>query len=376
MAKKKELLSTTCSERAIAPPQAEALPDKLLTDLVGIIENRKQTIYRQVNSGVVLTFWEVGKRVNEEILENERAEYGKQIVSTLSTQLQIRYGNNFELRSFRRMLQFAEQFSDAEIVSALPTQLSWSHIVELLPIENMEAKLYYAEEAANGNLSTRDLRHLIARKAYERRDIANLNLTSLSRVPFNTFKDPYLLDALDLRENFLEADLEKAIVRELEKFILEFGQGFSFIARQKRLIFNDTDYYADLVFFNRDLKRLVAVELKTGKFRTEYKAQMEMYLRLLNDQERREGEGQPIGILLCTSADRALVEYLELDKIGIAVAEFWARFPSKEEFERRIKEITAEASERLERRKSKSKGTVPKQVDYFLESKDDNPDED
>jgi predicted nuclease of restriction endonuclease-like (RecB) superfamily len=329
-----------------------------------------------VNSGVVLTFWEVGKRVNEEILGNERAEYGKQIVSTVSTQLQTRYGSNFALRSLRRMLQFAAQYSDAEIVSTLSTQLSWCHIIELLPIKSMEAKLYYAEEAATGNLSVHDLRHLIARKAYERRDIANLNLTSLSRVPFNTFKDPYLLDALDLRENFLEADLEKAIVRELEKFILEFGQGFSFIARQKRLIFNDTDYYADLVFFNRDLKRLVAVELKTGKFKAIYKAQMEMYLRLLNEQEKREGEGQPIGIILCTSADRALVEFLEMDKVGIAVAEFWARFPSQAEFERRIQEITAEARERLERRKHKALGEVPKQIDYFIEPKDDNDDED
>jgi len=374
MAKKKDNLPTTAGKKEVA--KAEALPEKLLADLVGIIESRKQTMCRQVNSGVVLTFWEVGKRINEEILGNERAEYGKQIVSTVSTQLQMRYGHNFALRSLRRMLQFAAQFSDEQIVSTLSTQLSWSHIIELLPVQPMDAKLYYANEAAQGEMGVHDLRHLISRKAYERRDIANMNLTHLSRVPFNTFKDPYLLDALDLRENFLEADLEKAIVRELEKFILEFGQGFSFIARQKRLIFNDTDYYADLVFFNRDLKRLVAVELKTGKFRAEYKAQMELYLRLLNEQERREGEGEPIGIILCTSADRQLVEFMELDKIGIAVAEFWSRFPSQAEFERRIKEITAEARERLERRRLKAIGEVPKQIDYFLEPKDDKPDED
>jgi len=362
----------------LTPPMVtDTLPDnKLLGDLVGIIESRKQYICRHANSGVVLMFWEVGKRVNEEILGNERAEYGKRIVSTVSTQLQARYGHNFALRSLRRMLQFADQFGDAKIVSTLSTQLSWSHIIELLPLKSMEAKLYYAEESAQANLTVHDLRHLISRKGYERRDIANLNLTHLSRVPFNTFKDPYLLDALDLKDNFLEADLEKAIVRELEKFVLEFGQGFSFIARQKRLIFNDIDYYADLLFFHRDLKRLVAIELKTGKFQPQYKGQMEMYLRLLNEQERRDGEGEPIGIILCSSADRQLVEFLEMDRAGIAVAEFWSKLPSKEEFKRKLGEIAAEARERLERRKLKALGDIPKDIPYFIEPKDDNPDED
>ena len=350
--------------------------DKLFADLIGIIESRKQNIYRYANSGVVLMFWEVGKRINDEILGNERAEYGKQIVSTVSTQLQAKYGHNFALRSLRRMLQFATQFSDERIVSTLSTQLSWSHIIEILPIKSIEAKLYYAEETAKGNISVHDLRHLISRKAYERRDIANLNLTHLSRVPFNTFKDPYLLDALDLRENFLEADLEKAIVRELEKFVLEFGQGFSFVSRQKRLILGDTDYYADLLFYNRDLKRLIAIELKTGKFKPEYKGQMEMYLRLLNEQERREGEEQPIGIILCTGADRQLVEFLEMDKAGIAVAEFWSKLPSKKDFERKLQEIATEAKERIARRSRKDLGDTAKQVSYFFESKDDNPDED
>jgi len=376
MAKKKENLPKAVGNGVIAKTQANPATDKLLDDLVGIIEGRKENIYRQVNSGLVLTFWEVGKRVNDEILGNERAEYGKKIVSTVSTQLQARYGDNYAVRSLRRMIQFATQFSDEKIVSTLSTQLSWSHIIELLPLEKMDAKLYYANEAAVARLSVHDLRHLISRKGFERRDIANLSLTHLSQVPFNVFKDPYLLDELGLKENFLEADLEKAIVCELEKFVLEFGQGFSFIARQKRLIFNETDYYVDLLFFHRDLKRLVAIELKTGKFLPMYKAQMEMYLRLLNEQERREGENEPIGIILCSSADRQLVEFLQMDKAGIAVAEFWAKFSSKEDFERKLAAIAAEARERLERRKLKGAGEIPKQVEYFIEPKDDHPDED
>ena len=150
-----------------------------------------------------------------------------------------------------------------------------------------------------------------------------MKLSNRSKVPFNTFKDPVLLDLLGLKENFLEADLEKAIVTELEKFILEFGRGFSFVARQKKITFEGEDYFVDLLFYNRDLRRLVAVELKLGKFKLEYKGQMEGYLRLLNKFERKEGEEQPIGIILCTGANRHMVELLEMDKAGIAVSEFW-----------------------------------------------------
>ena len=207
------------------------LPDDLFSDLVGIIESRKKAMYRQVNSGAVMMLWEIGNRINKEILGNERAEYGKQISATVSHQLQTRYGKSFERSNLTRMMKFAREFTDLKIVATLSHQLSWGHIKDLLPLENMDARLYYAEEAAKHNLGVRDLRHMISRKAYERREISNLKLSNQSKVPFNTFKDPVLLDLLGLKENFLEADLEKAIVTELEKFILEFGRGFSFVAR-------------------------------------------------------------------------------------------------------------------------------------------------
>jgi len=351
--------------------------DKLLSDLVGIIESRKQAMCRQVNSDVVLTFWEVGKRVNEEILKKERAEYGKQITVTVSQQLQKLYGNSFEHSNLTRMSKFAREFADVKTVSAIAQQLSWSHILSLLPLKSVEAKLYYAEEAAKHSLGVRDLRHLIARKGYERRDIANLALSNRSGVPFNVFKDPYLLDALGLKENFLEADLEKAIVIELEKFILEFGEGFCFIARQKRIIFEGKDYYIDLLLFNRDLRRLVAVELKLGEFKMEYKGQMEGYLRLLNRLERKAGEEQPIGIILCTSANRGEIELLEMDKAGIAVSEYWTKLPPKEQFEHKLQEIMAEVRERLDRRKLQGRVESFKQLQHFIEPKpNDYPDED
>jgi len=246
-----------------------------------------------------------------------------------------------------------------------------------LPLKTEEARLYYAEEAIKHRLGVRDLKHMISRKAYERREIANLELSSQSGVPFNAFKDPYLLDILDLKENYLEADLEKAIVAELEKFILEFGHGFSFVARQKRITFEGHGYVVDLLFFNRELRRLVAVELKLGEFKMEYKGQMEGYLRLLNRLERKEGEEQPIGIILCTGANRHMVELLEMDRAGIAVSEYWTELPSKERFENKLQEIMTEARERLERRGLHARGENPKRPLYFIEPKpDDYPDED
>jgi hypothetical protein len=185
------------------------------------------------------------------------------------------------------------------------------------------------------------------------------------------FKDPYILDTLGLKENFREADIESAILTELEAFILEFGHGITFVGRQKRFTFDGEDYYPDLLFYHRDLKRLIVIELKLGAFKAEYKGQMEMYLKWLNRYERREGENAPIGLILCTKASRKQIELLELDKAGIAVSEYWTALPPKAELERKINEIMQEARERFERRKSLPQSGVHKQIDYFYEPKDD-----
>lgn len=180
--------------------------------------------------------------------------------------------------------------------------------------------MYYAKETVERHLGTRELRRQIARKVYERREIANTQLSEVSAVPFNVFKDPYLLDVLDLKDSYLEADLEKAILIEIEKFILEFGHGFTFVDRQKRMTMDGDDFKLDLLFYHRVLKRLVAIELKVGKFKPEYVGQMEFYLKWLNRYEKQEGENEPIGLILCTKASRNQVELMGLDKSGIAVA--------------------------------------------------------
>jgi predicted nuclease of restriction endonuclease-like (RecB) superfamily len=220
-------------------------------------------------------------------------------------------------------------------------------------------------------LGVRELRRQIARKAFERQEIANAQLTQQSAVPFNLFKDPYLLDTLGLKDNYLEADLEKAILTSLESFILEFGRGFAFVERQKRMTMDGDDYWLDLLFYHRALKRLVAVELKLEKFRPEFKGQMEFYLKWLNRYERQPDENEPVGLILCPKAGRGQLELLEMDKSGIAVAEFWTALPPKQELERKVNEIMREAKERLERRKSLPVGDVRKHIDYFYEPKDD-----
>jgi predicted nuclease of restriction endonuclease-like (RecB) superfamily len=316
-----------------------------------IIEKRKFNAASASNSHVVLMFWEIGKYINSFILGTSRAEYGKKILSTVSTKLVANYGNAFVEANLYRMKRFATVFTDINSIADFIPFLSWSHFCEIMRIKDEQARLFYAKDAAQRQLGIRDLRQQIARKPFERQEIANTQLTENSKIPFNVFKDPYLLDTLGLKDNFLEADLENAILLELEKFILEFGNGFAFMERQKRIIIDGDDFKMDLLFFHRDLRRLVVIELKTGKFKPQYKGQMELYLKWLDRYERKEGENAPLGLILCTEASRNQVELLELDKAGIAVAEYWTNLPPKKMLESKIKEILSEAKERLERRK-------------------------
>ena len=255
-------------------------------------------------------------------------------------------------------------------MATLSPQLSWSHIIELLPLKSDEARVYYAHDVLNRRYGVRELRRQISRKAYERREIANSALTEQSTVPFNAFKDPFLLDILDLKDNYLEADLKKAILADVQKFILEFGRGFAFVDSEKRMPIDGDDVKLDLLFFNRILKRLVVVELKIGSFKAAYKSQMELYLAWLDENERQDGEEPPIGIILCATVNRKKVEMLKMDRAGIAVAEYWTELPPKAVFEQKIKEIMEEAQERLERRKALP-STTQKQIEYYIEQNDE-----
>ncbi|MEI8272399.1 MAG: PDDEXK nuclease domain-containing protein [Paludibacter sp.] len=323
----------------------------LVNELSILIEHSQQQVVWQANSTITLLFWQVGKRINDDILQNKRADYGKQIVPTVSAQLETRFGRNFTEKNVRRMIKFAEQFTDLSIVAALSRQLSWSHFIELLPLKTQEARLFYAQLSAIQVFGIRDLRKQIATKTYERTTLANLQNTSVSTAMSNNFKDPYLLDFLGLQNTYLEKDLEQAILRELESFILELGKGFAFLERQKRMIIDGEDFHLDLLFYHRSLKRLVAVELKLGKFEAKHKGQMELYLKWLDKYEKAEGELPPIGLILCAESSREQIELLEMHKDGIMVAEYWTELPPKKQLEQKIHILLAEAKERLERKK-------------------------
>lgn len=322
---------------------------KLFADVSHLIEQSRQQVAMQANSALTLVFWQVGKRIIDDILQNQRAEYGKQVVPTLAAQLEKLYGRNFTEKNVRRMMQFAEFFPDMQIVVPLARQLSWSHFLVLIPLKNNEQRLFYAELAIDGMLGKRELRKQIANKAFERTAIANIQAAQNENMPINTFKDPYVLDFLGLTNGYLEKDIETAILSELEKFILELGKGFAFVERQKRMIIDGEDFYLDLLFYHRSLRRLVAVELKLGKFQARYKGQMELYLKWLNKNERKEGEEMPIGLILCAESSKEQVELLEMHKDGIMVAEYWTELPSKKELEKKLHIALMEAKERFER---------------------------
>lgn len=325
--------------------------EDLLVELSNLIETSQKQVVSNVNSALSLLFWHVGKKVNDNILQNQRAEYGKQIVVTLARQLEDKYGRNFEEKNLRRMMQFAEQFPDTDIVVPLARHLSWSHFIILLPIKNHEAKVFYAKKAIEENLGKRELRKQIAEKTFERIGLSNTQIPVGSHIPHNTFKDPYFLDFLGLKPDYLENDLESAILRELEKFILELGKGFAFVERQKRMIIDGEDFHLDLLFYHRTLKRLVAIDLKLGKFHAKHKGQMELYLKWLDRYEKKEGEQTPIGLILCAESSREQIELLEMHKDGIIVAEYWTDLPPKNELEKLLHTALIDAKNRLERKK-------------------------
>jgi len=343
----------------------------LFARVAEIIEMRKSSAGAYANREVTLMYWEVGQYINSTVLHDGRAEYGKNILPELAAKLMPKYGRSFSERNLYRMMLFATRFPDATILPELAAKLNWSHFIELLTVKTDEARLYYANDAATRKYGSKELRRQISRKAFERREIVNTGLSPESVVPFNVFRDPYLLDILGLKDNYLEADLEKAILGDLETFILEFGNGFSFVTRQKRMIIDGEDIILDLLFYNRIFKRLVAVELKLGKFKAAYKGQMELYLKWLDRYERQPGEETPIGLILCATASREKIEMLELDRSGIAVAEYWTAMPPKIEFERKIRLILAQAKERLTRRQALIGGDFQRDIDYFFETKDE-----
>ena len=332
----------------------------LVDDLRQIINQTRNRVAVNVNAELTLMYWHIGERINREVLGNERAEYGKQIVLTVSRQLQLEYGDKgFEPRTIRRMMQFASLFPDLQIVTPLVTQLSWSHFLMVMPIKDPLAREFYLTMAASEHWSKRTLESKIDGMLYERTALATkpdeLIKQELSELRENNvlspdivFKSPYFLEFTGLKGMYSEKSLEDSLVAHLEQFILELGNGFTFVERQKRMIIDGEDFYLDLLFYHRRLRRLIAIDLKLGKFKAQYKGQMELYLRWLEAHEMEAGEEQPLGLLLCTEGGDEQIELLQLDKSGIKVAQYMTELPSKELLQRQLHKGLEAAHQRWE----------------------------
>lgn len=338
--------------------EVTAPPISLLGDIKKLIEKSRQSVAVTVNTEMSILYWNIGKRVNKEFLGNQRAEYGKQIVSTLCRQLAVEYGTAFSEKNLRRMMQFADVFPDETIVVSLIRQLSWTHILAIIPIQDKLKRDFYIEMCRLEHWSVRTLRERIDSMLYER--------TAISKKPEETiqneiellkeekrlssdlvFRDPYFLDFLGLKDTYSEKDLESAIIVELQSFIIELGSDFAFLARQKRITIDNEDYHIDLLFFHRRLRCLVAIELKLGKFEATHKGQMELYLRWLEKYEMAEGENSPIGLILCSSKNEEHVELLQLEQSNIRIAEYMTKLPNPRLLEEKLRQSVERAKNRL-----------------------------
>ena len=332
------------------------LQESLITDLRTLINEARNKVALIVNTEITLLYWHIGKRINKEVLGNQRAEYGKQIVLTVSTQLTEEYGKGFNEKNLRRMMQFAELFPDFQIVAPLARQLSWSHFLMLFPIKDPLSREFYLTMSVSERWTKRTLRNKIDSMLYERTAISNkpeeVIKTELANLRDNeilspdlVFKSPYFLEFTGLKGVYSEKSLEDSLLVHIEHFILELGVGFSFVERQKRMIIDGEDFYLDLLFYHRKLRRLVAIELKLGKFKAAYKGQMELYLRWLEKYEMEAGEESPIGLLLCTEGSEEQIELLQLDQTGIRVAQYMTELPSRALLHQQLQKIIAERNQ-------------------------------
>ena len=335
-----------------------AKPIALISDVRELILQAREGVARAVDSGLTTLYWHVGRRIRQDILKEKRAEYGEEIVSSLSAQLEQEFGRGFGKRNLFRMVRFSEVFPDAKIVSALRTQLGWTHFRQIIALDDPLKRDFYAEMCRIERWSTRTLEKKIDSMLFERtalsRKPAKLAAMELKHLreedkvtPDLVFRDPYILDFLGLKDTYAEKDVEAAILREMEAFILELGVGFCFVARQHRMQIDDRDYYLDLLFYHRKLRRLIAIYLKIGKFEAADKGQMELYLGWLKRYACEPGDAEPLGMILCAGKSEEHIALLELQKSGIHVASYWTDALPKKELERKLHEAVRLARTRL-----------------------------
>lgn len=335
--------------------------NNIYEEISRLIVKKKNSVRQAVNDTMISLYWSIGEVLTNQILQNQKSEYGRKVIDQVSERLVHEFGKGFDRTTVFRMIKFYQEFNQFEKVATLSQQLTWSHFVELLPIEDELKRDFYAVMCKNENWSVRTLRERKKSMLYER--------TAISKRPEETIKneieelqdnrkmsldmfyrDPYLLDFLGLKDTYSEKDLENAILFELEKFILEMGSDFAFLARQKHFVLDGKDYYMDLLFYHRSLRRLVLIELKLGEFEPEYKGQVELYLKWLNKYEKTEGEESPIALILCAEKSQETIELLEINQGQIHVGQYMTKMPPKELLEEKLSLAIANAKEQLSQR--------------------------
>ena len=319
----------------------DSVETALYGDIRSMIENARKTVASMINVELSMLYWHIGKRINEEILKNQRAEYGKQVLSGLAERLLAEYGKGWSFGVLQQCSWFARKYPQEEISYTLCNKLTWSHIRLLLPIDDELKRDFYIEMCSMEHWSVRTLHERLDSMLYERTAISRKPEKTIRKeldglkhdqklTPDLVFRDPYFLNFLGLEETYSERDLEQAIILEMQKFILEASSDMAFLARQKRIVVDNTDYSLDLLFFHRRLRRLVAIDLKLGRFKAEYKGQMELYLRWLEENEMYPGEEKPIGLILCEGKNEEHIRLLQLDNANIRVAEYLVELPDKQ----------------------------------------------
>lgn len=331
----------------------------LFSEVKKLIEEARQAVAVSVNATTTILYWNIGERINREILGNKRAKYGKEVVKSLSRNLTEEFGKGWSEKHLRHCLRIVETFPDEKIVSTMCRQLSWSHLKSIMYLKDNLKREFYMEMARLENWNVRTLNKKIDSMLFERtaiskkpEDLITQELKELKEknklTPDLVFRDPYFLNFLGLDDQYSEKTLEDAILRELERFILELGQGFTFLERQKRLLIDGDSFKLDLLFYHRKLKCLVAIDLKLDRFKAKYKGQMELYLRYLEKYETEPGENSPIGLILCAEGSKEQIELLQLGDSGIRVAEYLTELPPKDLLKRKLHKVIELERNRLE----------------------------
>jgi predicted nuclease of restriction endonuclease-like (RecB) superfamily len=330
----------------------------LLVDITSWLETARKQAGRAVNAVMTATYWRIGQRiVEQEQRGSERAGYGERLVEQLAEDLTSRFGRGFSRANVFQMRQFylahqivqtvSGQLTGPEIVqtvsgqSQVPFPLSWSHYVRLLTVADDKARDYYEHETLRGGWSVRELDRQIATKAYHRlrgkRGRSAISRSASDPNPDEHIRDPFVLEFLDLKDEYSESDLEEALIRELERFLLELGNDFAFVARQKRLRIGTEWYRVDLLFFHRRLRCLLIVDLKVGKFTHADAGQMNLYLNYARQHWSHPDENPPVGLVLCSEKDVAVAHY-SLEGLGntVLAREYELALPNQQRLAKKL----------------------------------------